>query len=260
MLYLHDSYPRAFLRVVDDFGFKSFDLVGFPRRLCEFDLKPELVESNVDARRVKELDNFKQIIDKNENLQLDAWTTISTRTLSNIFAAFLIAEDPQRRLDARKAATLMHQVSLVQHILNKPDLKKVLIGDEVGLGKTIEAGLLIKQLLERNPRARVLYLAPARLISNVASEFRDKLEIDARCWIAGSAGDARLSDDRVVIASINKAVFGNNFSTVLESGPWDVVVVDECHHLSDWNPSGGNPNQAFRLVSQLIKNRPRMDG
>ncbi len=77
--------------------------------------------------------------------------------------------------------------------------------------------------------------------------------IDARCWIAGSAGDARLSDDRVVIASINKAVFGNNFSTVLESGPWDVVVVDECHHLSDWNPSGGNPNQAFRLVSQLIK-------
>ena len=65
MLYLHDSYPKAFLRVVDDFGFKSFDLVGFPRRLCEFDLKPELVESNVDARRVKELDNFKQLIYKN---------------------------------------------------------------------------------------------------------------------------------------------------------------------------------------------------
>ena len=259
MLYLHDGFPRAFLRVVDDFGFKSFDLVGFPRRLCEFDLKPELVESNVDARRVKEIENFKQLIETNKTLQLDSWTTISTRTLSNIFASFLIAEDPQRRLDTRKAATLMHQVSLVQHILNKQDLKKVLIGDEVGLGKTIEAGLIIKQLLDRNPRTRVLYLAPARLISNVASEFRDKLEIDARCWIAGSAGDARISDDRVVIASINKAVFGNNFSTVLESGPWDVVVVDECHHLSDWNPSGGNPNQAFRLVSQLIKKQP-LDG
>lgn len=41
------------------------------------------------------------------------------------------------------------------------------------------------------------------------------------------------------------------------SGPWDVIIVDECHHLSDWGPSGGKPNQAFKLVSQLVKEQPR---
>jgi hypothetical protein len=60
----------------------------------------------------------------------------------------------------------------------------------------------------------------------------------------------------VVIASIHKAVFGENFNRVVESGPWDVLVVDECHHLSDWNPSGGKPNLSFRLVSQLMKMQP----
>jgi hypothetical protein len=60
----------------------------------------------------------------------------------------------------------------------------------------------------------------------------------------------------VVIASIHKAVFGDNFDKVVNSGPWDVLIVDECHHLSDWNPLGGKPNQSFRLVSQLTKAQP----
>jgi hypothetical protein len=57
----------------------------------------------------------------------------------------------------------------------------------------------------------------------------------------------------VVIASIHKAVFGDNFDRVVGSGPWDVLVFDECHHLSDCNPSGGKPNQSFRLVTHLVK-------
>ena len=57
----------------------------------------------------------------------------------------------------------------------------------------------------------------------------------------------------MVIASIYKAVLGDNLDRVVGSGPWDVLVFDERHHLSDWNPSGGKPNQSFRLVSQLVK-------
>ena len=184
--------------------------------------------------------------------ETDNWLAVSHRTLARVYSAFLVAEDPQRRIEARKAATLMHQVSLVQHILSRDDLKKVLIGDEVGLGKTIEAGLLVRQLIDRDPSLRVLYLAPARLVRNVATEFRDKLDIDARMWVAGSLSDARIADDKVVIASIHKAVFAGNLETVATSGPWDVVVVDECHHLSDWAPSGGKPNQSFKLVTQLV--------
>lgn len=256
MIYQLGDFPRSLLREVDDFGFKSYDLIGYPRRLCEVVSQPALAESNVDKRRVKLLPTPSELLSEQLKHGSEGWLAQSSRTLARIYASFLIAEDPQRRLDARKAATLMHQVSLVQHILNMPDLRRVLIGDEVGLGKTIEAGLLIQQLIERNPNIRVLYLAPARLVPNVINEFRNKLEIDARAWVAGTMSDARLADDRVIVASINRAVFGDNFQIVIDSGPWDVLIVDECHHLSDWNPSGGRPNQAFRLVSQLVKKIP----
>jgi len=256
MLFEYAGSQRALLRTVDDFGFIAYDLVGIPRRLCEVDSLPHLVETNVDKRRTRLLPTPASELASLELADGDGWLSLSARTLARVYAAFLVAEDPQRRLDARKAATLMHQVSLVQHILNCPELRKVLIGDEVGLGKTIEAGLIIRQLLERDSRIRVLYLAPARLVSNVAREFREKLDIDARVWVAGPGSDARIDDDRVVIASIHKAVFGDNLEKVVKGGPWDVLIVDECHHLSDWSPSGGKPNQSFKLVSQLIKSQP----
>lgn len=259
MLVEYNGHRRTILRKVDDFGFESYDLVSLPQRISPTDNPPPLIETNIDKRRVKDIPSPASLLATLALSNDDNWLAMSSRTLGRIHASFLITEDPQRRLDMRKAATLMHQVSLVQHILSQENLKKVLIGDEVGLGKTIEAGLLIKQLIEQNPIARVLYLAPARLVRNVANEMREKLDIDARKWIAGSAIDARLESDRVVIASINKAAFGDNLEMVSKSGPWDVLIVDECHHLSDWDPNGGSPNQAFKLVSQLIKAQ-RSDG
>ena len=256
MLFDYANHHRALLRTVDDFGFMSYDLVGYPRRLCDTEGVPPLVDPNVDRRRVNELATPAALALQRALAEGDGWLSYTSRTLARLYAAFLVAEDPQRRLDASKAATLMHQVSLVQHILSQPTLRKVLIGDEVGLGKTIEAGLIIRQLIERDSRIRILYLAPARLVSNVAREFRQKLDLDARVWAAGNKSDARLAEDRLVIASIHKAVFGDNLEIVVGSGPWDVLIVDECHHLSDWNPSGGKPNQSFRLVSQLIKTQP----
>ena len=259
MLVEYAGHGRSILRVVDDFGFESYDLVSVPQRIAKADLTPPLVETNIDKRRVRPIDTPCQMLNGKSLAQDDNWLAMSSRTLGRLYAAFLIAEDPQRRLDARKAATLMHQVSLVQHILSRDDLRKVLIGDEVGLGKTIEAGLLIQQLVDQNPALRVLYLAPARLVRNVANEFRDKLDIDARRWVAGTAIDARLESDKIVVASIHKAAFGDNLELVAQSGPWDVIIVDECHHLSDWDPTGGKPNQAFKLVSQLVKAQ-RADG
>lgn len=249
LIFSHEGKFKALLRKVDDFGFESYDLVGMPRRIA--DAKENLVDFAVDVRRVKKVCSPAEWIENRKLPENENWLKVSQRSVARLLASFLIAEDPQRRLDARKAATLMHQVSLVQHILSKNDLRRVLIGDEVGLGKTIEAGLLISQLISSDTSLRVLYLAPARLVKNVVSEFREKLDIDARQWVAGASSDARVNQDRVVIASINKSVYGSNGEALLNGDPWNVIVVDECHHLSDWNPSGGRPNQSFRLVSKL---------
>lgn len=256
MLVEYSGHTRAILRTVDDFGFESYDLVSVPTRLAGGQGSPPLVEANIDRRRVKPILSPSQLAATRILDDGDNWLALSTRSLARLYAAFLVAEDPQRRLDARKAATLMHQVSLVEHILERPELRKVLIGDEVGLGKTIEAGLLMRRLIDRNARTRILYLAPARLVRNVVNELRDKLDIDARAWVAGGLGDARLDSDAVVVASIHKAVFGVNFDKVAASGPWDVLIVDECHHLSDWGPNGGKPNQSFKLVTHIAKAMP----
>ncbi len=250
----HGGTPRAVLRVVNDFGFVSFDLVGAPRRVVPPSDPIPLVEQAVDSRRVKTLPTPAAL--HQPGAQGEPWLTISARSVGRLAAAFLIGEDPQGRLEASKAATLMHQVSLVQHILTSPNLRKVLIGDEVGLGKTIEAGLLIKRLLAQQPHLRILYFAPARLVSNVISEFRNKLDLDARRWVAGANSDARLDADQIVVASIHKAVFSQNFDLVVRSGPWDVLIADECHHLSDWEIDGGKPNQGYKLIRDLARKLP----
>jgi len=256
MLVEYGGHSRAILRAVDDFGFQSYDLVSVPTRLLPAQSAPPLVEHNIDRRRVREIASPATLAVSRSLDEGDSWLALSARSLARLYSGFLVAEDPQRRLDARKAATLMHQVSLAQHILERPELRKVLIGDEVGLGKTIEAGLLMRRLIDRNPSTRILYLAPARLVRNVVNELRDKLDINARTWVAGALGDARLDADNVVVASIHKAVFGSNLERVASSGPWDVLIVDECHHLSDWDPDGGKPNQSFKLVSQIAKTMP----
>jgi superfamily II DNA or RNA helicase len=251
----HDGRTCAVLRVVDDFGQKALDLIGAPRRCIELDDREPLYVQNIDYRHVRQASSPAETLAALE--QTEPWMSLTARAQAKLLSAFLLGEDPQRRLDAQKAAALMHQMSLVQHVLSSDGLRRVLIADEVGLGKTIEAGFIIRRVLEQLPRARVLYLSPARLVGNVVAEFRDKLDLDARRWVAGGQGDARLDGDRLVVASINRAVFGENRELMQSSGPWNVVIVDECHHLSDWGAGGGKPNQSYKLAEALASSLGR---
>jgi hypothetical protein len=77
-----------------------------------------------------------------------------------------------------------------------------------------------------------------------------RLQLPFRQWAATDC-DARL-EDQLVVASIHKAVHGANTEQVLNSGRWDIVIVDECHHFTDWEPGGGNPRDNFRLDRDLL--------
>lgn len=250
-----DNIPSTVLRKVEEWGLVAADLVNPPPRFWGDQETPlPLVEASVDARRLRPVPSPAELIDSLP--PGDSWPAQSRRSLGRLWAYYLVCEDPQRRLDVRSVNTLSHQVSLVQHVLQNENLRRVLIADEVGLGKTVEAGLLLKQLLERNPSLRILYLAPARLVSNVRREF-ERLNLSFRQWSSGD-GDARLTDPRI-IGSIHRAVHGKHRDSILETERWDVIVVDECHHLSDWSPGGGSPTQKFRLVRDLIE-RQAPDG
>jgi superfamily II DNA or RNA helicase len=249
-----NAFPSALLRVHEEWGLRTVDLVNPPRRFWADQKVPSpTVEDGVDIKRIHELPTPTQLL---STLPVgDNWPAQSRRSLARLEAFFLICEDPQRRMEAREVETLSHQVSLVRHVIDSGEhLTRVLIADEVGLGKTVEVGLLLKELIDQRPGLRVLYLAPARLVSNVRREF-DRLNLGFRQWTA-TDGDGRLTDPRL-LGSIHRAVFGENFDRMIRTSPWDVVVVDECHHLSAWSPGGGDPREAFRLVRELIARQPR---
>ena len=178
------------------------------------------------------------------------WLASTRRAQASLLAWFILAEDPQRRLEVLDVAPLMHQRSVVEHILNAADLRRVLIADEVGLGKTVEAGLILQRLLQAGNGTKALYLAPAQLVRNVIGEFT-RLGLDARRWTSVDS-DARIDRDQLVVASVQKSVRDGNAEALVAAGPWDIIIADECHHLSDWAEGGGSPNGGYRLVDRLI--------
>jgi hypothetical protein len=207
----YDGLQYSVIRRQEDWGIESYDLAAPPRRFwADLQGSGPAVKINVDARRIE------AILTPGQLLSIpspdDSWLALGRRSLARVWAHYLLCEDPQRRMDARQVATLSHQVSVVHHILGQDHLRRVLLADEVGLGKTVEIGLLLVELFRVNPRMRVLYLSPARLVDNVAREF-DRLNLGFRCWKAVDA-DARLSDQRV-IASIHRAAVPKNLDNVI---------------------------------------------
>ena len=241
--------PYSVLREYDDFGLEAVDIVAPPRRFWSDQEKTNVfVEVGLQANRVKPLAppaSLLSALPQGEN-----WPSHSRRSVGRLHAHFLLCEDPQRRMEAREVETLSHQVSLVWHVLQTDSLRRVMIADEVGLGKTVEAGLIIRELLEQRSELRILYLAPARLVNNVLTEFT-RLKLPFRRWSAQGA-DARLTDN-MVVASIHRAVHKGHFESIAQSKAWDLIVVDECHHLSAWEQGGGKPSQAYKLVQTLIE-------
>ena len=249
------EYSSALLQIREDWGLVTMDLVTPPRRFWSNADSPEAVVQQ--GLEVRQADHVACPAELFLNLPAgDNWQAASRRSVARLHAHFLICEDPQKRMDAREVETLAHQVSLVRHILQSDNLRRVLVADEVGLGKTVEVGLLLRELLAQKPGLRVLYLAPARLVSNVRQEF-DRLNLPFRCWTALEA-DARLTDSKI-IASLHRAVHGSNFEKVVETGSWDVLVVDECHHLSAWSEGGTDASEAYALVKALVEGQ-KSDG
>ncbi len=243
--------PYALLNERDSFGIPEVDLASAPERFWSGVPAPAPVEWQLDRLRVDAIPTPCEALSR----PLDAGAmAMSRQSLARAWAWLLVCGDPQRRLEATAVQPLSHQASLVAHVLERPELSRVLIADEVGLGKTIEAALIVRQLLERAGGLRVLYLAPARLVHNVQREFT-RLGLRFRRWSAGLQGDARIEEDDRVIASIHRASHGDNLERVLGARPWDVIVVDECHHITDWAEGGGKPVRKYTLVARLIENQ-----
>ncbi len=120
-----------------------------------------------------------------------------------------------------------HQLNTAYRVINEFH-GRVILADEVGLGKTIEAGLVLKEYLLRKMVRKVLILTPASLCRQWQQELREKFDITA--WIAKRHWDWYTND--LLIASLDLAKHGANRQAVL-SQSYDLIIVDEAHKLKN---------------------------
>jgi superfamily II DNA or RNA helicase len=142
---------------------------------------------------------------------------------------------------------LWHQIETVRKVL-KQFHGRVLLADEVGLGKTIEAGMVLKEYLVRGMAERVLVLTPAALVRQWQEELDMKFGIGC-----ATTHDALARDDpdafwgqKRLIASISTAR-RQDHTERLRGHNFDLVIVDEAHHLRD------RSSQSWKLIDALNK-------
>ena len=147
----------------------------------------------------------------------------------------------------RGVESLAHQVETVRKVL-KRFRGRVLLADEVGLGKTIEAGMVLKEYVLRGMAERVLVLVPASLVGQWREELEEKFDIPF-----ASTHDPLLRDDPErfwrqprLIASLAVARRSDHAQRLVAQ-TFDLVIVDEAHHLRD------RSSRSYQVVDKLNK-------
>ena len=147
----------------------------------------------------------------------------------------------------RGIETFWYQVETVRKVL-KQFHGRVLLADEVGLGKTVEAGMVLKEYLLRGMAERVLMLVPASLVGQWQEELDTKFDISC---VTTHDSLVREDPDRFwsaprIVASLALARRREHAERLLAQS-FDLVIVDEAHHLRD------RASQSYKLVDRLTK-------
>ncbi|TBR41743.1 RNA polymerase-associated protein RapA [Marinomonas agarivorans] len=164
-----------------------------------------------------------------------------------------LATSDVRGLMGLKAELLPHQIYLANEIANRPTARALLC-DEVGMGKTLEAGLILHHRMLNGLCKRALILTPTNLqhqwLVEMLRRFHQHFSL-----INESAYDEQweeeenlFEDQPLVIAPIDWLANTPKAAEDMLSAEWDLVIIDEAHHLS-WHPEA--PSNAYQIAAAL---------
>ncbi len=171
-----------------------------------------------------------------------------------------LAQSPVRGLVGPRLGKVPHQFYIAHEVGNRPQ-PRVLLGDEVGLGKTIEAGLIIHQQLQTGRAGRVLILVPENLQYQWLVEMRRRFNLNAALFDLERTAALREADEeqnpfeteQIVLMAQELLVDHPDLAEAAITAGWDLLVVDEAHHL-EWSPE--EPSAAYELVALLAEKTP----
>jgi ATP-dependent helicase HepA len=152
-----------------------------------------------------------------------------------------------------RAQPIAHQLHIAREVADRI-APRVLLADEVGLGKTIEAGLVIHRQLLSGRASRVLILVPENLQHQWLVEMRRRFNLDvalfdAERFIESDASNP-FEDCQLALVALEWLCEDERAQDALFAAGWDLLVVDEAHHLV-WHPE--HASEEYSLVEQLAE-------
>ena len=182
-----------------------------------------------------------------------------------------LQQSPVKGLLGGRVSLIPHQLYIAQESANR-SAPRIMLADEVGLGKTIEAGLILHHRLINGLTNRVLIIVPESLLHQWLVEMLRRFNLhfsvfdEERCLEElnddGLQDDDHLSDNNNPFLSEQLVLCSQQFFSnyprrqqqALQAG-WDMVIVDEAHHLK-WSEQSASPE--FQFVEQLGLRTPSL--
>lgn len=214
--------------------------VGERRRLKESELNAAMISHSVEDRLLKgDVEHIEHFDLRRESLFHDY-----QRRLSPVYGFV-----------GGKIDLIPHQL-YIAHEVSARFVPRVLLSDQVGLGKTIEASLILHRLLVTGRISRALIVVPESLMHQWFVEMYRKFNLwfhifdeERSASLEESAPDGNpFLDDQLIICSIEFLTHSYKRSQQAIEADWDILVVDEAHHLS-WSVDEVSPE--YRIVEQL---------
>jgi len=204
-----------------------------------------------------ELNNFIQLNRPSERLfngqiDKDSWFELRYQTL---YHKNRLARSDLYGLLGSRTSLIPHQLYIAHEVANRY-APRVLLADEVGLGKTIEAGLILHHQILTERASRVLIVVPETLLHQWLVEMLRRFNLhfkifdQSRCeeLLADNEFENIFHAEQLVLCSIDFLVSNTTSFEQCAAGEWDLMVVDEAHHLQ-WSPD--EPSIEYSVVEAL---------
>ena len=194
-------------------------------------------------------------------------TTPTDEAIEQAWAELVALAQAPRRGDytavgTAQAVPLPHQARLIDRVVASYP-RGYMFADEVGLGKTIEAGLVLRELLLSGKARKALLLVPASVLKQWQDELHEKISLDVPRYTGNGFEDRHgslvevpgmnpWSAFPVVLASSHLARRRSRRQQILDAGPWDIVLVDEAHHARRrGSKPTDTPNSLLALLMEM---------
>jgi ATP-dependent helicase HepA len=189
--------------------------------------------------------------------QIDRMDRFALRYRSRVYQSEQYRQ-PWSGLRGMRTSLIPHQLNIA-HDVGRRHAPRVLLADEVGLGKTIEAGMILHQQLLAGSAERVLIVVPETLQHQWLVEMLRRFNLrfslfdDERYAEAQHDSDNPFETEQLVICSLDFVRRSKQRLEHLCEAEWDLMVVDEAHHLV-WSENA--PSREYQAIEQLAEHVP----